>query len=370
MRVLITGGHFSPAYSLIRELKKRGHEIMVAGRRYPFEDDKSESFEYFVSKEEALEFYEVKTGRFQRKFTAYTMTSLLKTPIGVLASLRILSKAKPDVVLTFGGYIGLPISLSARLLGIPIVLHEQTQKAGLASKIISNLAKKICISFKTSQAYFAHDKIVLTGNPVRQEIFKANGKILIPDGKTIYITGGSTGSHFINSVMYEILPDLLSSFAIVHQTGDSTRFRDFEKLSHLQKTLPQEIGKRYILRKFIYPDEIGDVFKNSDLIISRAGANIIFEIMAVQKMSLLIPLPHGQNLEQVENAKFLNTLGVSEYIEENDATPQKILDLVHQMFKKRDVYQSNMKNVREHVVKDAAERIANVVEEVYGEKKS
>src|SRR3990170_1314137 len=107
MRVLITGGHFSPAYSLIKELKRRGHNCLIAGRRYPFEDDRSESFEYKVSKEESLKFYEVKTGRFQRKFTAYTLTSLFKTPIGFLTSIKILLRARPDVVLTFGGYIGL-----------------------------------------------------------------------------------------------------------------------------------------------------------------------------------------------------------------------------------------------------------------------
>ena len=134
MKVLITGGHFSPAYSLIKELGARRHEVIIAGRRYPFEGDKTESLEYAIAKEENLPFYEIKTGRFQRKFTAYTITSLLKAPIGFLTSIKILSEAKPNIVLTFGGYIGLPISLAAQFLGIPVVLHEQTQKAGLASK--------------------------------------------------------------------------------------------------------------------------------------------------------------------------------------------------------------------------------------------
>ncbi|MBI4091760.1 MAG: UDP-N-acetylglucosamine--N-acetylmuramyl-(pentapeptide) pyrophosphoryl-undecaprenol N-acetylglucosamine transferase [Candidatus Levybacteria bacterium] len=386
MRVLITGGHFSPAYSLIKELKERGVDIIIAGRRYPFEDDRSVSLEYRVSKEEGLSFYEVKTGRFQRKFTAYTITSLLKTPIGLLASIRILSRAKPDIVLTFGGYIGLPVSLAARVLNIPVVLHEQTQKAGLASKIISKFAKRICVSFESSTVFFPRDKVVITGNPVRGEIFKPKKKILIPDspprlsprfgeaggesGRTIYITGGSTGSHFINSIISEILSELASDFVIIHQTGDSLKFRDFEMLFNKQKTLPQNLQKKYILKKFIYPDEIGDVFENCDLIISRSGANIIFEIMAARKMSLLIPLPHGQNEEQISNSIFLKELGVSEFIEENDATAGKVLNLIHKMFRDQKKYQKNMGNVQRFIIKDAAKRIADVVGEVYGKKKS
>src|SRR3989344_2277408 len=370
MRVLITGGHFSPAYSLIKEFKKRGADIIIAGRRYPFEDDRSLSLEYRISKEEGLSFYEVKTGRFQRKFTAYTITSLLKTPIGFLVSIRILSRAKPDIILTFGGYIGLPVSLAARVLNIPVVLQEQTQKAGLASKIISKFAKRICVSFESSIAFFPKKKVVLTGNPVRNEIFEPKKKILIPEGSSIYITGGSTGSHFINSIVSEILPKLVSDFVIIHQTGDSLKFRDFEMLSSKQKTLPQDLQKKYILRKFIYPDEIGDVFKKCDLIISRSGANIIFEIMAAHKMSLLIPLPHGQNEEQISNARLLKGLGVSEFIEENDVTAGKVLNLIHEMFRNQNKYRRNMENIHGFIIKDAAKRIADVVEEVYGRKKS
>ena len=370
MKVLITGGHFSPAYSLIKEFKKRGADVIIAGRRYPFEGDRSVSLEYRVSKEEALSFYEVKTGRFQRKFTAYSFTSLLKTPIGLFTSIKILSHANPDVVLTFGGYIGLPVSLAARVLNIPVVLHEQTQKAGLASKIISKFAKRICVSFESSTAFFPRDKVVITGNPVRSEIFESKKKISIPAGRTIYVTGGSTGSHFINSTVSEILPELAPDFVIIHQTGDSLKFHDFEMLLNRQKTLPQSLQKKYILKKFIYPDEIGDVFKKADIIISRSGANIVFEIMAAQKMSLLIPLPYGQNKEQISNARLLKDLGVSEFIEENDVTARKVLNLIHEMFRDQKKYQKNMENVHGFIIRDAAKRIADVVGEVYGKKKS
>jgi UDP-N-acetylglucosamine--N-acetylmuramyl-(pentapeptide) pyrophosphoryl-undecaprenol N-acetylglucosamine transferase len=364
MKVLITGGHFSPAYSLVSELKSRGHHVSIAGRRYPFEDDKSESLEYKISKDQKLIFYEVKTGRFQRKFTAYTIASLLRTPAGFITSVQILSRSKPDVVLTFGGYIGLPISLAARFLGIPIVLHEQTQEAGLASKIIGKFANRICVSFKSSIKFFPQNKTILTGNPLRREIFEANKKTSIPQGKCIYVTGGSTGSHFINSQICEILPDLLSDFVIIHQTGDNLKYRDYEKLSYMAKTLPGNLRKKYILRKFIYPDEIGDVFNRADLVISRSGANVIFEIMATKKMSILIPLPHGQNKEQALNAKLLKNLGISEFIEEGDSTPQGVLSLAREMFKNQERYLENMGKTKEFITVDADKRIADIIEEL------
>lgn len=365
MKILITGGHFSPAYSLIKELKKRGHEVSIAGRRYPFEGDKSESFEYQIARKDNLPFYEVKTGRFQRKLSTYAVTSLLKTPMGILTSFKILRKAKPDVVLTFGGYIGLPISLAARLLGIRIVLHEQTQKAGLASKIIGKFANRICISFTSSKAFFPPNKTSLTGNPIRNEIFESKKNITLPLRRLIYVTGGSTGSHFINSVIYEIAADLLSDFAIIHQTGESLKHRDYEKLEHLRNGLPKDIQHRYVLKKFIYPDEIGDVFKKADLIISRSGANIMYEIMATQKMSLLIPLPHGQNEEQISNATFLKELGISEFIEEKDVDSEKILNLIRQMFQNKQKYENNMNKAKEFVILAAAEKIADIVEEIH-----
>ena len=117
MKVLITGGHFAPAQAVISELKKRGIDVAVAGRRHPFEGDTSDSYEYIVVKRENIKFYEIKAGRFQRKFTAYSISALLKTPTGYLKAISILRDYKPDVVLTFGGYLGLPIAYAARTLG-------------------------------------------------------------------------------------------------------------------------------------------------------------------------------------------------------------------------------------------------------------
>ena len=368
MRILITGGHFSPAYALISLFKKRGYDVAVVGRKYPFEGDESLSFEYQICQKENLDFFEIKTGRFQRKFTAYTISSLMRTPSGFFTAIRIMKKYKPDVVLTFGGYIGLPVTLAASFLRIPVVLHEQTQGSGLSSKIISRIAVKICISFESSRSDFPESKIIFTGNPVRDEIFKEDkstklAKDLERKKNIIYITGGSTGSHFINGLILEILDDLLDKFTLVHQTGDSKKFNDFDELSSRRDSLLPAKKENYILRKFIYPEELGLLFKRTDFLLSRAGANTVFEIMATKKISLLIPLPHGQNNEQRSNAKLIKDLGIGEYIEQNDAAPQRVLGIISELSRNRSAYENKMSKAAAFYVKDAAERIAKVVEE-------
>jgi UDP-N-acetylglucosamine--N-acetylmuramyl-(pentapeptide) pyrophosphoryl-undecaprenol N-acetylglucosamine transferase len=372
MKVLITGGHFSPAYSIIAELKKRGHKVMVAGRKYPFEGDPSISYEYQLCEKEHLPFYEVKTGRFQRKFTSYTVSSLLKTPAGFIKAVKILRQAKPDLVMTFGGYIGLPISFAAAFLGIPVVLHEQTQGAGLASKLISRIASKICISFEDSKKFFNEKKTIFTGNPLRKEIFNVSknneiAKKIKTNIRLIYITGGSTGSHSINLLIEKIVKKLLSDFTIIHQTGDSLKFNDFERLNTLRESFSENEKNKYILRKFIYPEEIGYIFKYADLVISRAGANIIFEIMATRRISLLFPLPHGQTSEQLENAKLIASLGIGEYITESDPNPDFIIEKIQEMIKNEKNYERNMGKTDLYLTTDAASKIADVIE-FYGKK--
>ncbi len=369
MRILITGGHFSPAYALIEEFKKRGHELVVIGRRYPFENDKSESYEYEVCKKENIEFVEIKTGRYQRKFSAYTVSSLLKTPNGFLQAQKHLKRIKPDVVLTFGGYIGLPVAYAAKLSGIPVVLHEQTQHAGLASKLISKIANSVCISFESSKSFFPAGKTVFTGDPLRPEVFKVEKKLPLPseNKKIIYITGGSTGSHFINNRIYETAEDLLSDYILIHQTGDSEKFRDFEKLEKLRNSLPEDKKKRYMLRKFIFPEEIGFVLAEADLLVSRSGANTVFEIMAKKKVSLLIPLPYGQNNEQLANAKLLKRIGIGDYVLEEDINADNLKLKIKEMIDSASLYKKNMDKAESYVVKDSAQKIADIVES-YGTK--
>ncbi len=366
MRVLITGGHFSPALAVIQHLKKRGAEVAVAGRRHPFEGDLSESYEFEVVKREKIKFFEIKAGRFQRKFTTYSLFSLLKTPGGYLQAIKILREFKPDVVLTFGGYIGLPISYAAKTLGIPVILHEQTQRLGLAASLISKIASKILITFESSAKFFPNQKVIITGNPIRDNVFKIEEKIILPQGlKVIYITGGSTGSHFINILIGKIVKDLVEKYVVIHQTGEN-KFEDFEKLNEIRDSLPSNLAKNYILKKFISEKEVGYVFSISDLIISRSGINTVLEILATGKVGLFIPLKSGQQNEQLDNAKLVKEVGIGDYIEEERADPELIKTKINDMIDNKENYLKNIMEAKNVVKMGAAEKIVDIIYHNYG----
>lgn len=360
MKVVITGGHFSPAYSVINKLKK-DCEIVVIGRKYAFEGEKNETLEYRLCKKEDIPFFPINAGRLQRNITTKTVPSLLRFPKGIYDAIKILKKERPGVVLTFGGYVGLTVSLAAKILSIPVVLHEQTQKAGLSSKVISKFASVVCISFDSSRKYFKNKNIVLTGNPIREEIFNYKDLKIKKDKPIIYITGGSTGSHFINQLVFKTLEDLLEDYVIIHQTGNSRQYQDFEKLNLKKKSLDDNVKNDYILQEFFVPEEVGWLLNNASLVVSRAGANTITELLVVGAVSFLVPLPHGQSNEQLENAIFFKKSGLGQYLKQDELTPQLFIEKVSDMIKNRNYYLENKKAASELVHKDAAERIIEQV---------
>lgn len=365
MRIIITGGHFSPAYSVIKKLSKED-EVLVLGRKSSFEGDTGESLEYKICRENKIPFKEVRAGRLQRKMTRYTLPSLIKVPVGFWDANKALMEFKPDVILTFGGYVALPVAIAAKIQGVPVILHEQTQHAGLAAKLISKISVAVCISFESSKKYFKNKNLILTGNPIREEVLSSNTLFdITTDKPIIYITGGSSGSHVINSLVRKILPELLERYAVVHQAGDVSTTGDFNSLSEVREVLPSDQKDRYILRRYFSADEVGWLFKNAELVISRSGVNTVLELMALGSVALLIPLPVGQKNEQRENAKLYAKTGLGKYFEQDELTPRMFLDNIHDMIEKHDTYSKNRNNAKQYVVTDAAERIIEVLKK-YG----
>ena len=248
MKVVIIGGHLSPALAVIEKLKN--DEVFFIGRKNTFEGDSSVSFEYQEIVKLSIPFYGLTSSRLQRKFTRHTFFSLSKFPVSLSQSVGFLRKIRPDVVLGFGGYVSLPVVLAANLLKIPLVIHEQTLEAGFTNKLASRFAKKICISWESSAAYFPKEKTILTGNPLKNDILnsKKNKKIInkIP---RIYITGGSTGAHAINVFVEKNLEKLLKDFVIIHQTGDAKGYNDYDRLEEKKQTLKSFLSDNYTIKK-------------------------------------------------------------------------------------------------------------------------
>ncbi len=366
MKIVITGGHFSPAYSLIQELKGE-HDILVIGRQYAFEGDTNETYEYKVCKKFNIPFEVINAGRLQRKFTKHTIPAAARFPQGVAQALKILKKEKPSVIVTFGGYVGLPVAIAARILSIPIVLHEQTLHAGLSARLISKFASVILISFPSSRASFKGKRVVLTGNPIRPELLHS-AKKLKQTKPIIYITGGSTGSHAINSAVSQVVPSLLTKFIIFHQTGDSKEFGDYEKIKKIQTDLPNDLQKSYFVEKFFPPEEVATLIASASFVISRSGINTVTELIALKTPAILIPLPHGQHNEQLQNAKFFESLGLGHVILQDDITPHLLLATIHAMIKEKNEFERKFQQAQIYIHHDAVKKI---VKEVlyYGERR-
>ena len=369
MKIVITAGHMSPALCVVNALPKED-EVLFIGRKHAIEGDRALSLEYSTAKSLNIPFKSITTGRLQRKFTKHTVFSLFKFPYGILQAFFILKKFKPDIILSFGAYVSLPVTIAGFFLKIPIVVHEQTLEAGLSNRIASFFAKKVCISWENSRKFFPGSKVVLTGNPVRKFSCEAGSRSAIQlsisneDIPMIYITGGSSGSHAINVLIEGCIEKLLKDYKVFHQTGDAKEFMDFERLQKLKETFGENLKKRYIIAKFIDPLQVGAILKKADLVVSRSGINTITELISLGKMSLLIPLPYAQNKEQKKNAVFLKELGLGEVFNQYDLTSEKLYDLINLMIKNIKKYEENAVNAQKKVSKDAENKIINVLNEV------
>jgi UDP-N-acetylglucosamine--N-acetylmuramyl-(pentapeptide) pyrophosphoryl-undecaprenol N-acetylglucosamine transferase len=379
MKIVLIGGHLAPALSVLEAFPK-ATQVLFIGRKYALEGDSALSLEYKTITSKKIPFIGLNTGRLQRRITKYTLLSLLKIPCGVIKSFLILTSFRPDVVVGFGGYVSIPVTFCAYLLRIPIVIHEQTMEVGLANRLVSKFAKKICISWPSSGPYFPKDKVVLTGNPMRKFSI-LDSKFFPPTagshcGRTffnnklpiIYVTGGSSGSHTINLLVEEILEDLLGIYNIVHQAGNAQEFNDFDRLRQLREGLPEKLRDNYILQKMINPSQIGDLLISASLVISRAGINTVTELIYFEKPALLIPLPFAQNDEQLKNAEFLGKIGLAVVLKQAGLSGKKLLRAVNQMFRKIDKFKINKKEYKNLSRKNAAQKIMSVINHVYESK--
>lgn len=372
-KIVITGGHLTPALAVIERLPKKDWDIIFIGRKYALEGEKTLSVEYKTTRKLGIPFISITAGRVQRSLTRYTLISLLKVPIGLIQSFYWLNKLKPKVILSFGSYVALPVALAGWVLRIPVVTHEQSVVSGLATKIIARFARKVCVSWPQTKEDFPEDKTVLTGNPIRKEIIKkyqvSNIKYQISDEKLplIYITGGNLGAHAINEIVSQILPKLLEKYRIIHQCGESETYRDFENLSSIIYHLSPDLRKRCFLTKYVGPEDIGWVLNSADLVISRAGANTVTELAVLGKPAILIPLPWvGQN-EQMENARILENMRTAIILPQEKLTSQTLFQHILILIKNIDDYQANAQKAKQLVDSGAVDNLVKVVSEVTDE---
>lgn len=332
-RIFVCGGHFAPAKAVIQELLRRGDwKIYYVGRKYSMEGSFNLALEYTEMGQLPVTYLTITTGRVQRQFLTnigQSATSLLKIFVGLAQSLFWLIRYRPKIILSFGGYVAVPAVFWAWLFGIPVVTHEQTLISGRANKLISLLADKILVSWSESLKYFPPDKVILTGNPIRQEVLDQKPATR-SQRPVVYITGGSQGAKAIDLVVAKILPKLSRKYQII-----------LGRLSGAESARAEA---------------------SADLVVGRAGANTVTEILFFGKPAILIPLPYAYGHEQEENAKMVVDAGLGEILPQERLTGSKLLSLIDKMITNRNHYLDNAGTAGKKVNPAAAKNIVNQLE--------
>ncbi|MBE5746023.1 MAG: undecaprenyldiphospho-muramoylpentapeptide beta-N-acetylglucosaminyltransferase [Clostridiales bacterium] len=331
-----TAGHVIPNLAIIDELKNKA-QIFYIG---------SNGIEKNIIKDNNIKFYEITSTKLRRTISLKNFLIPFKLLKAFKQSKKILKELKPDVVFSKGGYVALPVVLAAKKLKIPVICHESDYTMGLANKLCKNKCTYVCTSFENTSKSLKNG--VFTGSPLRKELFlgkKENAKKLFKNYQekpTILIVGGSLGSKIINENIIKILPKL-SNFNIIHLVGKNnltnTKFDNYVELE--------------------FSNNIADLFSLSDLVISRAGSNAIFEILALNKPNILIPLSKKASRgDQIINANYFKEKGYSKVILEEDLNETTLLKTIENLWKNKEKYIEKMKK---SPTKNATNQICDLI---------
>jgi UDP-N-acetylglucosamine--N-acetylmuramyl-(pentapeptide) pyrophosphoryl-undecaprenol N-acetylglucosamine transferase len=317
-----TGGHVYPALTTVNALREvlagqgRELEVVWVGAQGKLEER--------VAGQAGIEFLPVATGKLRRAknplgmLTWTNIKDLARVPYGALQSVGIVRKRKPDVVVGFGGYVAVPVSVAAWLCRRPLVIHEQTVRLGLANRLLARMAKATAVSSPSTLDLLparARSRAELVGNPTRAELFGGDPDRAIAalalDGfdrnlPTVYVTGGALGARQINNLTIESLPWLLKQANVIHQCGAA----EIDRMREATRQLSPELKPHYYVAEFI-GSELPDVFALADLVVARSGAGTIAELAALGKPAILIPLASSAGGEQTFNARYLDERGAA-----------------------------------------------------------
>lgn len=302
-----TAGHVMPCLALVPYLQDEGFDIYYIG---------SKGIEKKLIQDHGIKFKTISSGKLRRYFSFRNFLDIFNVIIGFLQSFIILVFNRPDVIFSKGGFVSVPVAVSGWLLRIPVVTHESDLTPGLANRIIGRFAHKILYSFKETSKYLPSDKSEYVGVPIRKELLNGDitlGKKLCgfkSDFPVILFMGGSLGAQKINEALKGAIDYLTTKYNIIHITGSGKKIN----FSH----------ENYKSFEFL-KDELKDIFALSNFIVSRSGANSIFEFLALQKPMLLIPLEQGSRGDQVHNANNFKSHGWAHILKESDLTPDTLI---------------------------------------------
>lgn len=324
-----TAGHVTPNIALLPSLKEAGYEVFYIGSY--------EGIEKKLIEEMDIPYYGISSGKLRRYKSLKNLSDPFRVLKGFGQAMKLMKQIKPDIVFSKGGFVSVPVVLAAGKNKIPAIIHESDMTPGLANKIASRSAVKICCNFPETLNFLPKEKAELTGSPIREELLCGNKiKGLELCGFTsskpvIMVIGGSTGAVRVNEAVRNILPELLKKYQVVHLCGKGKTDESLYKV------------EGYIQFEYINK-ELRDLFALCDIVISRAGANAICELLALNKPNLLIPLSaNASRGDQILNAISFKQQGYSSVLQEEDITPDSMMDAVNELYCNRDKYIETMK---------------------------
>ena len=327
-RIILTGGgtagHVTPNIALLPRLKELGYEIHYIGSYNGIERKLIEQYH--------IPYYGISSGKLRRYFDWKNFSDPFKVLKGYGQARSLLKKLKPDVVFSKGGFVSVPVVMAAKHRKIPAIIHESDITPGLANKLAIPNAYKVCCNFPETLKYLPTEKAVLTGSPIRKELLSGNrlnglAYCHFQSGKpVILIIGGSSGSQFINEIVRSLLPELLQTYQVLHLCGKG----------NLDASRNNTTG----YAQFEYANkELSDLFAAADIVISRAGANAICELLALRKPNILMPLSaNASRGDQILNARSFERQGYSIVIEEEQLNQTVLRDSIDKLYKNRSQY--------------------------------
>jgi UDP-N-acetylglucosamine--N-acetylmuramyl-(pentapeptide) pyrophosphoryl-undecaprenol N-acetylglucosamine transferase len=365
-----TGGHIFPIIAIIRELK-RNYPPSLKDLRIFYLGPK-DGFGKNLLQKEGVIVKTVLSGKLRRYFTIADafrnfIDLFFRIPIGFLQAFWHLYIIAPEIIFSKGGYGSLPVIFAGWVLRIPIFLHESDSVPGLANKIASRFAAEVFTAFSVGKTeYFPKEKMLVVGNPIRQEILQGSEKEgkklfnLTEEKPVLLVLGGSQGAQKINDVVLKALPELLKGFEVIHQCGEKN-YQEVLNQVNLILEKEENLKKYYHLYGFLDEDLLKHAYKVAHLVISRAGSGAIFEITANGLPSILIPLPGAAQNHQRKNAYICEDAGAASVIEESNFQPYFLMEKLRYLFSRPEKLSEMSIRAKEFALPKSANIIAQYI---------
>ncbi|KKT42366.1 MAG: undecaprenyldiphospho-muramoylpentapeptide beta-N-acetylglucosaminyltransferase [Candidatus Giovannonibacteria bacterium GW2011_GWA2_44_13b] len=363
MKILLagggSGGHFYPLIAVVRALRRAAEQENIAKIEFFLTAD--EPVDPGMLLEERIVFIKIPAGKLRRYFSFKHFGDSIKTLTGIFSAFWKLYKLVPDVIFSKGGYASFPVLVAAKILGIPVLIHESDTVPGMVNQWAGNWVNRIAVSFEESLQYFEGKNIALVGNPVRPQIIGGNMAEAIDYFKleegipVILILGGSQGSERLNETILTGLADMVKKYQIIHQTGKNNFMDVTGRADILLEKI--DLKHRYHAFPFFEEGELRNASKAASIVASRAGAGSIFEIAAWGLPAILIPLPSAAQDHQRENAYAYARSGACEVIEETNLTPHLLIAQIDKILADKERIAKMNKAAQIFSRLDAAEKI-------------